>query len=44
MKRKDTLSEGPPSLFAKEQVLEMEKLVEELRLAKKNSYDEMIKM
>ena len=43
MKRKDLLSEGPSSLFAKEEILEMEKMVEELRVAKNQSFAEKFK-
>ena len=43
MKRKDLLSEGPSSSFAKEEILEMEKLVEELRVAKNQSFAEKLK-
>ena len=39
MRRKDLLSEG----LQKEEILEMEKLVEELRLAKQNSSEEKLK-
>ena len=43
MKRKETLSEGSSASIAKAEILELEKLVEELRLAKKNSFEERIK-
>ena len=43
IKRKETLTDGALTSIAKGEILELERLVEQLRLAKKNSFEEKIK-